>query len=66
MNNRHAKLTSAEAKRLLVYIDDNGGQIEASAFFGVTPSTLSRNINGHTSPSPMLRKQMIKAGIIKQ
>jgi len=67
MSQRHAaKLTPAEAKRLEQYIDNRGGQIKASILFGVAPATLSRNINRHTAPSPMLRDKLIGAGVIKQ
>lgn len=61
-----AKLESAEAKRLEQFVNKSGGQIKASAILGVTPATLSRNANRHTAPSPMLRKALVEAGIIKK
>ena len=65
-NNRHAaKLTPAEAKRLEQHVNKGGGQIKAGALFGVTPATISRNVNRHTAPSPMLRKALVEAGIVK-
>ena len=65
-NNRHTpKLTPAEVKRLEQFINKNGGQIRAGMLFGVTDATLSRNIHGHTAPSPMLYKLYQKAGIVK-
>lgn len=64
---RHTqKLTNAEAQRLEQFINKNGGQIKVGETFGVTPATLSRNINQHTAPSPMLRKALVGVGIIKQ
>ena len=66
-NNRHAqKLSPAEARRFEQYVYKGGGQIKVGASFGVTPATVSRNVNRHTAPSPMLRKALIEAGIIKQ
>jgi hypothetical protein len=63
---RHtSKLTPAEAKALEQFIQKNGGQIAAGAFFGIAPSTLSRTANRHTAPSPLLRKQLVNVGIVK-
>lgn len=66
MKQRNAVLTPAEATRLEQFISNCGGQIKASILFGVALSTLSRNINRHTAPSPMLRDKLIGAGIVKQ
>jgi hypothetical protein len=64
---KRPKLTTAETERLEQFINKNGGQLKVSIpFFGVTPATLSRNLNGHTAPSPMLRKGLAKVGIIKK
>jgi hypothetical protein len=66
-NNRHAaKLSPAEARNLEQFTEKHGGQIAAGALFGVSPATISRNVNRHTSPSPMLRKALVENGIIKQ
>ena len=63
---RHTKkLSTAEAKALEQFINRNGGQASAGAFFGIAPSTLSRAVNRHTAPSPLLRKQLENAGIVK-
>ena len=66
MNHRHAvKLVPAEAKRLEQYIEKSGGQPKASLFFGVAISTLSRTVNRHTAPSPLLREKLVEIGIVK-
>jgi hypothetical protein len=59
------KLTPAEARRLEQFVNDSGGQVRASILLGVAPSTLSRNTNRRTAPSPLLRKNLVEAGIVK-
>lgn len=59
------KLTPAEAERFEQFVHKNGGQIKASAFFGIAPATISRNINRHTGPSPLLRNKLVENGIVK-
>ncbi len=60
-----AKLTPAEAKRLEQYIDKNDGQVKVGGLLSVTVTTLSRTVNRHTAPSPMLREKLVEAGVIK-
>lgn len=59
-------LTRDEGRRLARHITKLGGQVKASIFFEVAPSTLSRNINGHTAPSPALRAKFAESGIVKK
>lgn len=63
---RVVKLTPAEAKRFEQYVENHGGQIRAAGLLGITPATISRNVNRHTHPSPMLRDKLVQAGVIKQ
>jgi len=65
MKNRHPILTPAEAKHLEQFVNKSGGQIKASLLFGVAPATLSRTVNRHTGPSPLLRKELVNHGIVK-
>ena len=66
MKNKTAvKLTINEAKLLEKFIDKKGGQVPACLLFNVAPSTLSRNVNRHTAPSPMLRDKLVECGIVK-
>lgn len=64
MKKRGKKLTLDEAKRLVKFVDENGGQIEAAGTLGVTPATLSRTANRHTAPSPLLRSNLVEKGVL--
>ncbi len=59
------KLTNAEAKRLAQYIKENGGGKKVGELFGVDPCTLSRTLNQHTAPSPMLRAKLSEVEVIR-
>lgn len=65
MKNRLEKLTPAEATRLEEYVAANGGAVKCQDILGVAPATISRNINLHTAPSPLLREKLVEKGIIK-
>lgn len=61
MKKVYEKLTDAEAKRL----EQAGKQQDLAHEFGVAASTLSRALNRHNGPSPLLRDKLIEKGIIK-
>lgn len=63
---KHVKLTREEAQRLGKFIDKNGGQVKTSGLLNATPTTLSRTLNRHTAPSPLLRQQLAQHGIVAQ
>lgn len=65
MKNKAKKLTAAESKKLEQFVNKSEGQIKASLILGVSPYTLSRTVNRHTSPSPMLREKFAAHGIIE-
>ena len=58
-------LTVVEAKRLVQYIDKQGGQVRASIILGCAPATLSRDIHRHYAPSSLLRSKLVEVGVVK-
>ncbi len=59
------KLTRVETKRLQAYIKKHDGQQVVAVAWGVNASTLSRIINGHHAPSPMLAQKLEEVGVVK-
>lgn len=58
------KLTDAEAERLGKFISENNGQTEAGDLLGVTSFTLSRTLNRRTAPSTLLRRELVRVGVV--
>jgi hypothetical protein len=58
------KLTTAEAERLVQFVDDHEGQVATGLLLRVSPYTLSRTANRRTAPSPMLWDKLIEHGIV--
>ncbi len=59
------KLSTTEIDRLQKHIEAKGGQEKVGVSWGVNSSTLSRIINRHHAPSPMLTQKLVEEGIVK-
>ncbi len=61
---KRQKLSAAEIKRFQKHVADAGSQQKVADGWGVYTSTLSRIINGHHAPSPLLTEKLKEAKII--
>lgn len=59
------KLSPSDIQRLKKFIDANGGQEQVGVSWGVNSSTLSRIINRHHAPSPLLKQKLVEVGVVK-
>ncbi|MBS3927824.1 MAG: hypothetical protein KGZ65_04450 [Sphingomonadales bacterium] len=59
------KLLPPEIGRLQKYIDAHGGQEKVGVSWGVNSSTLSRILNRHHAPSPLLKQKLVEVGVVK-